>query len=31
MNIVVLVVCLLVVGLMGLLSVRINPSPYDDD
>jgi hypothetical protein len=31
MKIVVLVVCFLIVGLMGLLSVRINPNPYDDD
>jgi hypothetical protein len=31
MKMVLLAVCILVIGLMGLLSVRINPNQYDDD
>ncbi len=28
---VLLAVCILVIGIMGLLSVRLNPNQYDDD
>ncbi len=31
MKAIVLAVCVLVIGLMGLLSVRLNPNQHDDD
>jgi hypothetical protein len=31
MTVLALAVCVLVIGLMGLLSVRINPKSFDDD
>ena len=31
MKMVLLAVCILVIGLMGLLSVRLNPNQCDDD